>query len=78
VPVGVATAACTKRSNGVGEEVRDGATGSGTATGTPPAASRPKVGSGQGWRRRWRDVEGGGGGTEGGGVDGAASREAAV
>jgi hypothetical protein len=37
------------RSDRNGEEVRDGATGSGTGSGmmmgTPPAASRPKVGS---------------------------------
>jgi hypothetical protein len=34
VPMGVAPAACTKWSDGVGEEVEDGVMGSGTATGT--------------------------------------------
>jgi hypothetical protein len=68
------------------------ATGSGMTTRTPTAASRLKAGSGtglatvrhrgrrrgrgQGWRRC--DVEGGDRGTEGGGVDGAASWEAAA
>jgi hypothetical protein len=33
VPTGVAPTACTKWSDGVGEEVEDGVTGSGTATG---------------------------------------------
>jgi hypothetical protein len=51
VPAGVAPAACTKRSDGAGEEVRDGAMGrrrrrgSGTMMGISPAASRPKTGS---------------------------------
>jgi hypothetical protein len=44
-------------------------------TGALPAASRQKVGSAIGLVRQ-RDIEGGGRGTEGGGVDGVASREA--
>jgi hypothetical protein len=47
------------------------------ATGTLPTASRPKVGSAMGLARR-HSVEGEGRGTEGGGVDGAASREVAA
>jgi hypothetical protein len=50
------------RSDRNGEEVRDGATGSGMMMGTPPAASRPKVGS------PWDGVGNG---------DGTALREAA-
>jgi hypothetical protein len=46
-------------------------------TGALPAASRPKAVSATGLAR-WRGVEGGGRGTEGGGVDGVVSREAAA
>jgi hypothetical protein len=45
------------------------------AMGALPVASRPKAGLAMGLAR-WRDVEEGGKGTEGGGVDGTASREA--
>jgi hypothetical protein len=53
------------------------ATGSGTTTRALPAMSRPKAGSATGLAQRC-GVEGGGRGTERGGVDGAASREAAT
>jgi hypothetical protein len=62
-------------------EVRDGAMGSGmvmgleTMMGALPTASRLKAGSATGLARR-RGIEGGSRGTEGGGVNGVASREA--
>jgi hypothetical protein len=51
--------------------------GSGTTMGALPVASRPKAGPTTGLAR-WRGVEGGDRGTEGGDVDGTASREAAA
>jgi hypothetical protein len=51
--------------------------GSGTTTGALPVALRLKVGSAMGLAR-WHGVEGGGRGIVGGGIDGAASREAAA
>jgi hypothetical protein len=51
--------------------------GMGLATATARREGRRR-GRGQGWRRQRRGVEGGGGGTEGGCVDGVASRDAAA